>query len=55
MNKKWAVKRITINLASAESEKLERYCAITDQIARFYLYLGSIPNKLKLLQGKNRV
>ncbi|MBW4428453.1 MAG: CopG family transcriptional regulator [Nostoc desertorum CM1-VF14] len=29
MNKKWAVKRITINLASAESEKLEKYCAST--------------------------
>ena len=33
MNKKWAVKRITINLASAESEKLERYCAITGRPA----------------------
>lgn len=29
MNKKWAVKRITLNLASVESEKLERYCAMT--------------------------
>jgi hypothetical protein len=33
MNKKWAIKRITINLASTESEKLERYCAITGRPA----------------------
>ncbi|MEH2119244.1 CopG family transcriptional regulator [Nostoc sp.] len=33
MNKKWAVKRMTINLASTESEKLERYCAITGRPA----------------------
>ncbi|WP_341531952.1 CopG family transcriptional regulator (plasmid) [Nostoc sp. UHCC 0302] len=33
MNKQWAVKRITINLASTESEKLERYCAITGRPA----------------------
>ncbi|RCJ18633.1 CopG family transcriptional regulator [Nostoc minutum NIES-26] len=33
MNKKWAVKRITINLASTESEKLEQYCAITGRPA----------------------
>ncbi|MBD2527353.1 CopG family transcriptional regulator [Nostoc sp. FACHB-133] len=33
MNKKWAIKRITINLASVESEKLERYCASTGRPA----------------------
>ncbi|WP_414573315.1 CopG family transcriptional regulator [Nostoc sp. CCY 9925] len=33
MNKKWAAKRITINLASVESEKLERYCASTGRPA----------------------
>ncbi|MEH2464327.1 CopG family transcriptional regulator [Nostoc sp.] len=33
MNKKWAVKRMTINLASTESEKLEQYCAITGRPA----------------------
>ncbi|MEH1917694.1 CopG family transcriptional regulator [Nostoc sp.] len=33
MNKKWAVKRITLNLASVESEKLERYCASTGRPA----------------------
>jgi hypothetical protein len=33
MNKKWAVKRITINLASLESEKLEKYCAMTGRPA----------------------
>lgn len=33
MNKKWAVKRITLNLASVESEKLERYCAMTGRPA----------------------
>ncbi|MCX7595242.1 MAG: CopG family transcriptional regulator [Fischerella sp.] len=26
MNKKWTTKRMTINLASAEVEKLEKYC-----------------------------
>ncbi len=33
MNKKWAIKRITINLASVESEKLEQYCASTGRPA----------------------
>jgi selenocysteine-specific translation elongation factor len=33
MNKKWAVKRITLNLGLIESEKLERYCAITGRPA----------------------
>ncbi|MEH2425179.1 MAG: CopG family transcriptional regulator [Nostoc sp.] len=29
MNKKWAVKRLTINLTNEEMKKLERYCAFT--------------------------
>ncbi|MBD2536638.1 CopG family transcriptional regulator [Nostoc flagelliforme FACHB-838] len=33
MNKKWAVKRMTLNLASVESEKLERYCVNTGRPA----------------------
>ncbi|MGJ5672025.1 MAG: CopG family transcriptional regulator [Nostochopsis sp.] len=33
MNKKWATKRITLNLASAEAEKLERYCRETGRPA----------------------
>ncbi|BAY09233.1 CopG family transcriptional regulator [Calothrix sp. NIES-2098] len=33
MNKKWAVKRITINLTSNEAEKLETYCSITGRPA----------------------
>ncbi|MFN6569799.1 CopG family transcriptional regulator [Nostoc minutum NIES-26] len=33
MNKKWATKRITVNLASTETEKLEKYCAITGRPA----------------------
>ncbi|MBD2536224.1 CopG family transcriptional regulator [Nostoc flagelliforme FACHB-838] len=33
MNKKWAVKRITLNLASVESQKLERYCAMAGRPA----------------------
>ena len=33
MNKKWAVRRMTINLTSAESEKLEKYCASTGRPA----------------------
>jgi predicted DNA-binding protein len=33
MNKKWAVKRITINLTSGEAERLEKYCSITGRPA----------------------
>ncbi|MEH1784324.1 ribbon-helix-helix protein, CopG family [Nostoc sp.] len=33
MKKKWAVKRITINLTSSESEKLEKYCSMTGRPA----------------------
>ncbi|MBD2302856.1 CopG family transcriptional regulator [Nostoc sp. FACHB-190] len=33
MNKKWAVKRITINLATSEMEKLEKYCQTTGRPA----------------------
>jgi hypothetical protein len=33
VNKKWAVKRITINLTSNEAEKLERYCSMTGRPA----------------------
>lgn len=33
MNKKWAVKRLTINLTSEEMKKLERYCALTGRPA----------------------
>ncbi len=33
MNKKWATKRLTINLASGEAEKLEKYCSITGRPA----------------------
>ncbi|MBW4565888.1 MAG: ribbon-helix-helix protein, CopG family [Mojavia pulchra JT2-VF2] len=33
MNKKWAVKRITINLTSTEAEKLEKYCVATGRPA----------------------
>ena len=33
MNKKWAVKRLTINLTSGESEKLEKYCSNTGRPA----------------------
>jgi len=29
MNKKWAVKRITVNLTSTEAQSLEHYCAQT--------------------------
>lgn len=32
-NKKWAVKRITVNLAAQEAEKLERYCQQTGRPA----------------------
>lgn len=32
-NKKWAVKRITVNLAAQESEKLEKYCHQTGRPA----------------------
>jgi predicted DNA-binding protein len=33
VNKKWATKRLTINLASSESEKLEKYCSMTGRPA----------------------
>lgn len=33
MNKKWAVKRITINLTSSEVEKLDKYCLTTGRPA----------------------
>lgn len=33
MNQKWAVKRITVNLASAEAKKLEKYCEQTGRPA----------------------
>ncbi|MFQ4140838.1 ribbon-helix-helix protein, CopG family [Chlorogloeopsis sp. ULAP02] len=33
MNKKWATKRITVNLASSEAEKLEKYCQQTGRPA----------------------
>lgn len=32
-NKKWAVKRITVNLAAQEAEKLEKYCEQTGRPA----------------------
>jgi predicted DNA-binding protein len=32
-NKKWAVKRITVNLAAQEAEKLEHYCQQTGRPA----------------------
>ena len=33
MNKKWAVKRLTINLTSGEAQKLEQYCSNTGRPA----------------------
>ncbi|MEH1919875.1 CopG family transcriptional regulator [Nostoc sp.] len=33
VNKKWATKRLTINLASGEVERLEKYCSITGRPA----------------------
>lgn len=33
MNKKWAVKRLTVNLTSSELEKLELYCSKTGRPA----------------------
>ncbi|AVH69891.1 MULTISPECIES: CopG family transcriptional regulator [unclassified Nostoc] len=33
MNKKWAVKRLTINLTSGEAQKLEQYCSTTGRPA----------------------
>ncbi|MEM7555449.1 MAG: CopG family transcriptional regulator [Cyanobacteria bacterium P01_A01_bin.84] len=32
-NKKWAVKRITVNLAALEAEKLEKFCQRTGRPA----------------------
>ncbi|MEH1853710.1 MAG: CopG family transcriptional regulator [Nostoc sp.] len=33
MKKKWAVKRLTVNLTTEEMKKLERYCAFTGRPA----------------------
>ncbi|WP_082209706.1 RepB family protein [Fischerella sp. PCC 9605] len=33
MSKKWTAKRITINLASTEAEKLQKYCNQTGRTA----------------------
>ncbi|MEH2235779.1 CopG family transcriptional regulator [Nostoc sp.] len=33
MSKKWAVKRLTVNLTTEEMKKLERYCALTGRPA----------------------
>ncbi|MBN3872955.1 MULTISPECIES: CopG family transcriptional regulator [unclassified Nostoc] len=33
MNKKWAAKRLTINLTSSEAQKLEQFCSITGRPA----------------------
>ncbi|MEH1836416.1 MAG: CopG family transcriptional regulator [Nostoc sp.] len=33
MNKKWAIKRLTINLTSSEAQKLEKYCSMTGRPA----------------------
>jgi hypothetical protein len=33
VNKKWAVKRMTINLTSGEAERLEKYCELTGRPA----------------------
>jgi predicted DNA-binding protein len=33
MNKKWAAKRLTINLTSSEAQKLELYCSTTGRPA----------------------
>ncbi|MEH2325400.1 MAG: CopG family transcriptional regulator [Nostoc sp.] len=33
MNKKWAVKRLTVNLTTEEMKKLQSYCALTGRPA----------------------
>ncbi len=33
MNKKWAVKRLTVNLTTEEMKKLECYCSLTGRPA----------------------
>jgi predicted DNA-binding protein len=48
LNKKWAIKRITINLASSEAQVLERYCEktgrpATDVIRELIRKLGESP------------
>jgi len=45
-NKKWAVKRITVNLATQEAEKLEKYCLQTGRPATDVIreLIRSLPN-----------
>lgn len=33
VNKKWAVKRLTLNLTSSEAERLDKYCSMTGRPA----------------------
>jgi hypothetical protein len=33
MNKKWAIKRVTVNLATSEAQILDLYCAQTGRAA----------------------
>ncbi len=56
-NKKWAVKRITVNLAAQEAEKLEQYCEETGRpatdIIRELIRGLPVENQTKSLKADN--
>jgi predicted DNA-binding protein len=52
MNKKWAVKRMTINLTSNEAEKLDKFCSTTGRPATDVI--RELVRSLKTEQTENR-
>ncbi|WP_225912822.1 hypothetical protein [Nostoc flagelliforme] len=53
MSKKWAAKRLTINLTSSEAEKLEKYCSMTGRPATDVIRRANA-SKLLLITTKNK-
>lgn len=53
-NKKWAVKRITVNLATQEAERLEKFCQQTGRPATDVIreLIRSLPIESKTENGK---
>lgn len=59
-NKKWAVKRITVNLAAQEAEKLDKYCQqtgrpATDVIRELIRGLSVTGENKDVLESENMV
>ncbi len=56
-NKKWAIKRLTVNLTSSEVEKLEEYCKITGRAATDVIreLIRSIPAENSQISERQRL